>query len=203
MFVLASCSGPAPDKKVESGAPAPPKITQFYADRAEVGPGEHAILCYGVESTKEVRLTPEVEKVGPSLNRCIEVRPEANTEYTLTAVGEDGRESTATLTIRRGHRATRMAPSAGSPSLAPVDPAGDLQVLDFSSKSPKVAPGASATLCYAVQGASSVRVQPGEVQLGGVQRGCFYVTPDRTTTYTLTAEGGGKTATKQLTVNVQ
>lgn len=162
-------------------------------------------MCYGVESTKEVRLTPEVEKLSLSPNRCIEVRPELNTEYTLTAVGEDGRESTATLAIRRGNRATRTAPAAGSaaPAPAPAEAASGLQVLDFSSKSPQVAPGASATLCYAVQGASSVRVQPGAVQLGGVQRGCFYVTPEKTTTYTLTAEGGGKTATKQLTVNVQ
>jgi hypothetical protein len=199
-LMLAGCSPPAPETTDARGAPALPRITQFYADRAEAGPGESVVLCYGVENAKEVRLTPAVAELSPSFNRCIEVIPEATTEYTLTASGENGREATATLTIRRVARATRKRESASAPEIATN---GGVQVLEFTAKPSQVAAGGAATLCYAVQGASSVRVQPSAVQLGAVQRGCFYVNPERTTTYTLTAEGAGSTATRQVTVTVR
>jgi hypothetical protein len=73
----------------------------------------------------------------------------------------------------------------------------------FTARPERVARGASATLCYEVSNAERVRVEPAAVQLGAVQRGCFYVTPNATTTYTLTAEGGGQASSRQVTVSVQ
>jgi hypothetical protein len=195
--LLAGCSQAPPEpapKRVE-----PPKITQFYADRAEVGPGERALLCYGVESAKEVRITPPVEELKPVFNRCFEVRPESTTEYTLTAAGEDGREATATLSIRRVARASK--PAVETPPSAAAETG--VSVGMFTANPDRIARGAASTLCYQVTNAERVRVQPSTVQLGAVQRGCFYVTPEQTTTYTLTAEGGGRTATRRATVSVQ
>jgi hypothetical protein len=200
-ILLGGCSRPGGERSGEETAPSAPKITQFYADRGEVGPDERALLCYGVEDTKQVRLSPPVEELSPSFNRCIEVRPQATTEYTLTALGEDGHEATATLTIRRGARTAepRERPAAA----APLESAGGLQILEFTAKPSQIARGGAATLCYAVQGANSVRVQPSPVQLGAVQRGCFYVNPPQSTAYTLTAEAGGKTVSRQINVTVQ
>jgi hypothetical protein len=200
VLMLSACLGPAPEEKIAARAPSLPKITQFYADRAEAGPGESVLLCYGVENAKEARLTPPVEELSPSFNRCIEVRPEATTEYTLTAIGEDGREATATLTIRRVAHATRKRETAPAPDVATNS---GLQVLEFTARPAQVAAGGAATLCYAVEGANSVRVQPTELQLGAVQRGCFYVSPDQTTTYTLTAKGSGQTVSRRVTVTVR
>ena len=199
-ILLAGCSRPAAETD-RASAPSLPKITQFYADSGEVGPGERALLCYGVEDVKEVRLTPPVEALSPSFNRCIEVRPEQTTAYTLTAIGGDGREATATLTIRRVARATK-APPPPPPAAAAAEAPEGLQILEFTAKPAQTAAGSAITLCYAVDGAASVRVEPSSVQLGAVQRGCFYVNPQQSTTYTLSAEGRGGKVTKQLTVTV-
>jgi hypothetical protein len=197
-LLLSACSTPAPEPDQDSHRP-PPKITQFYADRSEVGPGERALLCYGVENATEVRIEPPLERLTPSFSRCIEVRPSETTTYTLTAVGERGQNATASLAIRRTSRAA--SPQAAQPA-PPVD-AGGPQILEFTARPAQAAGGASVTLCYAVQNATSVRIEPSSVQLGAVQRGCFYVTPEQTTTYTLTASGAGTAATKQITVNVR
>jgi hypothetical protein len=151
-----------------------------------------------VENAVEVRLSPPIEQLKPAFSRCFEVRQEKTTEYTLTAIGRDGREATASLTIRRG----AARPAAKLPPGEPLTD-GALSIGDFNANPGRIARGAAAVLCFSVRNASAVRVEPGAVKLGAVQRGCFYVTPEATTTYTLTAEGGGKSVRKQLTVAVE
>src|SRR5437764_13704815 len=67
------------------------KILQFYARDANIVEGGKSVICYGVLNAKSVRLDPSGDVVSPALNRCVEVRAERETRYTLTAEGADGR----------------------------------------------------------------------------------------------------------------
>lgn len=75
------------------------KILSFYTTAGTIRRGEKTLLCYGVVSAAKVRIDPGVEPVKPSLSRCVEVSPAADTSYTLTAEDETGRSVTASLAI--------------------------------------------------------------------------------------------------------
>lgn len=75
------------------------KILSFYTTSGTIRRGEKTLLCYGVASAARVRIEPGVEPVKPSLSRCVEVSPSANTSYTLTAEDETGHSVTASLPI--------------------------------------------------------------------------------------------------------
>jgi len=66
------------------------KIVQFYSREGTLFEGSTTVLCYGLANARSVRIEPPVEGVGVSLNRCVEVAPERDTRYTLTAEGNDG-----------------------------------------------------------------------------------------------------------------
>lgn len=88
----------AQDQKiVESLGGSSFDILNFYASPPVVQHGETAQLCYGVSNAKSVRLEPQPNKVWPSFMRCVEVVPQKDTAYTLTA--EDGRGNTKTATV--------------------------------------------------------------------------------------------------------
>ena len=77
------------------------EVLQFYASPPIIKRGEAAQMCYGVANAKSVKIEPKPEHgVWPSLNRCFDVAPRADTTYTLTAEHADGRSVTATLTIK-------------------------------------------------------------------------------------------------------
>ena len=76
------------------------KILSFYTTAGTIRRGEKTLLCYGVVSAAKVRIEPAVEPVKPSLSRCVEVSPAADTSYTLTAEDETGHSVTASLPIR-------------------------------------------------------------------------------------------------------
>jgi hypothetical protein len=65
------------------------KILQFYTATREIGPGEKAILCYGVVNATAVRLDPPVERLWPAVSRCFDVTPVKSTRYTITAEGAE------------------------------------------------------------------------------------------------------------------
>jgi len=75
------------------------KILSFYTTSGTIRRGEKTLLCYGVASAARVRIEPGVEPVKPSLSRCVEVSPSANTSYTLTAEDKTGQSVTASLPI--------------------------------------------------------------------------------------------------------
>ena len=76
------------------------KILMFYANPPVVGRGEKGLLCYGVSNAKTVRIEPEVEGVGPTLSRCVEIHLKEQTTYTLVAVDEKGQEEKSTVEVR-------------------------------------------------------------------------------------------------------
>lgn len=94
-----------PDAPVHSwvravGAPrGPVRILRFYATTGSIVPGGKAELCYGVENAKSVRIAPEVEKVVPAANRCLEIVPDHTTHYTILAEGFDGHVVTRFVTL--------------------------------------------------------------------------------------------------------
>lgn len=82
-------------------------------------------------------------------------------------------------------------------------PATQPKITQFYASPPAVPKGEKTLLCYGVDGAAAVRVDPPVEKLSPALSRCFEITPDATTTYTLTAEssGGGSTA-QSLTVQV-
>jgi hypothetical protein len=82
-----------------AGNPGPARILQFYASAGAVLPGERALICYGVENARTVRISPWMDRVTPSFKRCLEVFPEHTTHYTILAEGYDGRVVTRSLTL--------------------------------------------------------------------------------------------------------
>jgi hypothetical protein len=80
-------------------ARGPVKILQFYASVGMLKSGDKALLCYGVENAKSVRISPVLEGVYPSSNHCLQIGPEHTTHYTILAEGYDGRVATQSLTL--------------------------------------------------------------------------------------------------------
>jgi hypothetical protein len=79
--------------------PGPVRILQFYASVGTLTIGQKALLCYGVQNARSVRLSPAMAGIYPSSSRCVEVGPEHTTHYVLVAEGYDGRVTTRSLTL--------------------------------------------------------------------------------------------------------
>lgn len=196
--ILAGCGGPAAEvRKPEATAPPEAAIIQFYASPTAIAPGDHALLCYGVENAASVRLEPPVEDITPSRTRCVEVKPAASTKYTLFAKSKLGVEISRQTEVTIDPKLPRAsAPSAGQ--------GGGGLILFFTALAPKVPKGMPATLCYGVKGAASVSLNPAVQQLEPRDKLCFQVRPEATTTYTLTAtSASGVKDTETLRITVE
>lgn len=79
--------------------PGQVKILQFYASVGMLHVGGKALLCYGVENAKSVKISPALDNVYPSINHCVEIVPEHTTHYTILAEGYDGRVATQSFTL--------------------------------------------------------------------------------------------------------
>jgi hypothetical protein len=88
---------------------------------------------------------------------------------------------------------------AGQPGAPPDEP----KVVQFYASAGVVARGEQSLLCYGVEAAEAVRIEPGVERVHPSYSRCVPVTPTQTTTYTLTAVGkGGRTATAEATIQV-
>jgi hypothetical protein len=79
--------------------PGPVRILQFYASVGSLTVGQKALLCYGVENAKTVRISPMLQGVYPALSRCVEILPEHTTHYMIMAEGYDGQVATRSFTL--------------------------------------------------------------------------------------------------------
>lgn len=195
LLVIASCQqkGGRPEP-VEPSAPV--RILHFYSASAEVAPGQAATICYGVENASAVRLDPPLEKLVPMFNRCFQVTLSRTTRFTLTAEGRDGSTASESFTVRvRG----------AQPASAPPQQAEQRRMIRlFASSAEEIRSGQTATLCYGVEGAASVRVEPYGLPLKPAEKFCFLVRPAVTTTYVLSATApDGRQEQAQLTVRVR
>lgn len=191
LLLLVSCGGSSSPPREPVKHPA--KILQFYAGQGVIRPGEHVTICYGVESAESVRIDPFIETVTPSLNRCIEAKPEKTTLYTLTAEGPDGKdEASFTITVDPN---ARPAVEAAAPTTL---------IQFFMASSTTALKGRPITLCYGTKDAASVSLEPNLRAIEPSDRSCFAASFDQTTTLTLTAKNAaGIIDTEKLTITVQ
>jgi hypothetical protein len=194
--LLAACGQKGELQPHEAAAPpTPAKITMFYVSPPQVAPGDSALLCYGTEGATEVALEPEVEKLSPSLSRCIEVTPKSTTTYTLHAGNESGGHDMKSVEVIVDAKAKRAAPPAARSQ-------GMIQL--FAASSSVVPQNAPVTLCYGVKGASKVRIEPHVRDLEAVEKSCFALRLEQTTNFTLIAEAAdGSIERETVTVTVQ
>ena len=163
------------------------KILQFYANAFEITAGERAILCYGVANARSVRLVPPVEKLTPKLNRCFWIQPSRTTTYKLVAEGADGTEVAETFTVQ-----VRPAP--------PPPPS----ILFVTLSAGEIRRGEPLVLCYGVEHAAGVRLEPLGLQLPPSEKHCVRIFPIHTTGYTLVAAGSqGRTDREKFTITVK
>jgi hypothetical protein len=145
------------------------KIEQFYARSGEITDAENTVICYGVRNARAVRLEPPVERLTPSLTRCFFVEPKQDTTYTLTAEGADGTTDMASFRVK----------------VKPAPPV--FRMLAVSDKA--VPRGEVVTVCYGVERASGVRMEPGGMRLPPGMKNCIRFYPKHTAEYTLIASG--------------
>lgn len=179
---LAACSSsPEPPRKT-AVTPNAVKIVNFYATSPHVPKGEKEMLCYGVENAKSVWLEPPRQELSAALSRCIDVEPKETTTYTLHAQGADGREATEKVTVTLG--------------------AARAKILEVKVSALEVAKGQPVSICWKAENAK-VKVSPVRAQDAG-QPNCVVDTPEKTTTYTVTATGAaGDQDHEKVTVKVK
>jgi hypothetical protein len=154
---------------------SPPAIV-FKADRAQVPVGESVTLRWSVPDATSVRIAPEIPGFDHTRTSGeIKVSPETNTQYALTATGLSG-AATKRVTVRV---VPRIAVFEAVPN-----------ALDRC----KVA-----VLRWTIIGATGISIEPG---IGPVHSPYRVVRPQRTTRYTLKAEGPGGSSTRDVTVSV-
>ncbi len=95
---------------------------------------------------------------------------------------------------------SRPAPLSESKAAPKADPP---RITQFYTGSPQIARGENALLCYGVEHATAVSLSPPPQELTASPTRCVEVTPQSTTTYSLTATGAaGPPAKQELTVTV-
>ena len=164
------------------------KIVQFYSREGTLLEGSTTVLCYGLANARSVRIDPPVEGVAVSFNRCVEVAPEHDTRYTLTAEGNDGKVVSESFVLK-------VRP----------DPATLPKITSFRIANHQIDRGRHIfSLAFSQQNGEKVDIDPPAFPtLHGAPYGRFYVAPQKTTTYTLTVTGKkGRQARRQLTVEV-
>ena len=172
LAVLAGCS--SPEQRAVVPAAAPPegaRITQFYTTKAQVARGETALVCYGVENATAVWLEPPRRPLSVALARCLEVSPAADTTYKLTVEGADGKAVTRELKVAVG--------------------AARARIVNVTVSALAVKAGGLVSVCYTVENARAVTIDPIGFRGGSAGKGCATDQPRKSTTYTISAVGAG------------
>lgn len=162
----------------------PVTIDSFYADPVTIDSGESAELHWKVSgaSLSKSKIDHGIGSLGYSEGMAT-VKPESSTTYLLTATNGDGKETTKRAVVN-------------------VRP---FSIDSFYADSSIIDKGRTTTLHWKVTGASlsKSKIDP---EIGSLyySDGMATITPDSTTTYTLTAfNGAGKTITKKVPVRVR
>ncbi len=156
-----------------------PKVQYCYATPMNIIAGESATLNYATTGATSVTITPGVGTVANS--GTVAVSPTQTTTYTVTAIGPAGT-------------------TQDSCSVAVTVTAGALpRIIQFSAIPGRIDQGQTSTLLWLVENATSVNITNiGNVGISGSQD----VTPQQTTTYTITATNAVGSVTAVATVNV-
>ena len=110
--------------------------------------------------------------------------------------------ATRYLANREMERARKAAPARAYKS--PEEPAGTaVKILQFYAGSGEVTKGQHVIVCYGVEYARSVQINPPIQKLKPARNRCFSVTPERTTTFKLLVDGlDGTQLSESFTVKV-
>ena len=190
--VLTGCSSPEKPAVAPTAAPASPqpsptdaaRITQFYSTLAQVPRGQTALLCYGVENATAVWMEPPRHELSVAIARCVEISPAADTTYKLTAEGADGKSVTRELKVTVGSAQAR--------------------IVNVTVSALEVKSGDLVSVCYTVENARSVVIDPIAFRGGSAAKGCATDQPKKSTTYTISAVGaGGERDQERVTVKVK
>ncbi|MCX6633231.1 MAG: hypothetical protein NTW28_37015 [Candidatus Solibacter sp.] len=185
--LLSGCSSPEQRAVVPAAAPPPdegPKITQFYITSARLARGEKALLCYGVENATAVWMEPPRKELSVALTRCMEVSPLSNTTYTLTAEGVGGETVTRQVKVAVG--------------------AARARIVNVTVSALQVKPRDLVSVCYTVENARAVTIDPIGFRGGSEAKACATDQPAKTTTYAITASGAsGEKDRESVTVLVK
>ena len=102
-------------------------------------------------------------------------------------------------------RHSAQAPPPAPPAVDPLAKYGsDVKILQFYTSTGIITKGSKALVCYSVINATGVRLDPPVERVWVSTNRCFEVVPERTTRYTLTADGANhKTVSETLEVVVR
>jgi hypothetical protein len=104
---------------------------------------------------------------------------------------------------RDGEKARVSIEAEGARRVVDALGGDSLKILDFYATPPTVHSGQKATICYGVNAAESVRIDPPVEKLHPAVSHCFQVAPRRDTEYNLTiADRAGHTLTQSLAIRV-
>ena len=163
---------------IGGGNQNPPTINSFVASPSSVTQGDSSTLSWQVSGADSVSINQGIGSVAAIGNRS--VSPSQTTTYVLTAQNEAGSVN----------RQVSVAVSS-QPQLA-ID--------NFSISPSIITSGASANMLWSVTGATNVSINQG---IGSVSNsGSQSISPQETTTYTITATDGTDTINAQATLTV-
>jgi hypothetical protein len=164
---------------VSTGAGTGVQITSFTANPTNIQAGQTATLSWTVAGATSVSISPGIGSVNAQ-SGSTQVSPQQTTTYTLTASGPNGSVNATAV----------VAVGGGTPP----------QIVRFEASPLTIQPGQQSTLSWSTNGASQVAISG----VGSVMaNGSTGVSPQQTTTYTLTVTGtNGQTVTAPITVTV-
>jgi hypothetical protein len=145
-----------------------------------IAPGQQSTLSWTTTGATSVAISPTLGN--QPLNGSGTVQPTTTTTYTLTATGASGATVSAPITVT-------VAP----PSIP--------QVVVFSASPQTISAGQSSQICWQVTGATTINISGG-IGSNVAANACATVSPQTTTTYTLTATNATGQIQASVTVNV-
>ena len=183
-IMLTRCGGSEKKATGPAAAREEARITQLYTTSAQVARGERALVCYGVENATTVWIEPPRQELSAALSRCVEVFPTADTTYRLTAEGPDRKAVTRELKV-----------TVGSPRA---------KIVNVNVSALEVKAGDLVNLCYTVEHAKAVTIEPIGFRGGNRDKGCVSDQPRKSREYTISALGAdGDKDEERVTVRVK
>lgn len=157
--------------------PPAPTIATFSTSATTIISGQSATLSWSTTNATSLRLDPGNIDVSGTTTRV--VSPTASTTYTLTATNMTGSVNrTVAITV--------------NPPLPTIT--------SLTATPATITSGQSSTLAWSTSGATSLRLDPGNIDVSAMTSRA--VTPTTTTVYTLTATNASGSVTSTVTVNV-
>jgi purple acid phosphatase-like protein/parallel beta helix pectate lyase-like protein len=178
-FTTANGGSPTP---TPTPGPGIPTISTFTASPGSITSGQTSVLSWSVTGATGLKLDPGNINVTGQTSRS--VTPSGTTTYSLTATNSAGAVT----------KSVKVTVTNGTPP-------PPLPVISSFTASPSViTSGQTSVLSWVVTGATSLRLDPGDINVTGATS--RQVAPTATTHYTLTATNNAGSQAQSVTVTV-